>query len=41
MQLGYRMTNPNSHRRIQGGGTNVIFTNAHVEWVKGTQVGWQ
>jgi hypothetical protein len=33
-------TNIGSHRRSGSGGTNVIFADTHVEWVKGTQVGW-
>jgi hypothetical protein len=37
---GPKIVNPNSHRRNQGGGTNTIFADSHVEWVKGTQIGW-
>ncbi|MHC4443124.1 MAG: prepilin-type N-terminal cleavage/methylation domain-containing protein [Planctomycetota bacterium] len=35
-----QIRNPDSHRSNMGGGTNVIFADSHVEWVKGTQVGW-
>jgi len=35
-----QIRNPESHRTNKGGGTNVIFADTHVEWVKGTQVGW-
>jgi len=35
-----KITNMNSHRKNEGGGTNTVFADAHVEWVKGTQVGW-
>jgi len=41
MGLGYQVRNLGSHRSQQGGGTNIIFADSHVEWVKGTQVGWQ
>jgi len=40
-QLHYQITNPDGHRSNRGSGTNVIFADAHVEWIKGTQVGWQ
>jgi prepilin-type N-terminal cleavage/methylation domain-containing protein/prepilin-type processing-associated H-X9-DG protein len=40
MELGYWILNPESHRTSAGGGTNVIFADTHVEWVRGTQVGW-
>jgi hypothetical protein len=32
--------NPDSHRTSAGPGTDVIFADSHVEWVKGTRVGW-
>lgn len=32
--------NVGSHRRTGGGGTNVVFADTHVEWVRGTQIGW-
>lgn len=32
--------NRGSHRSGEVGGTNVIFADAHVEWVPGKQVGW-
>ena len=36
-----KWANRNSHKRISGGGTNVIFGDTHVEWVKGTEIkGW-
>jgi len=41
--MGYHFSvmNKGSHRTSQGGGTVVAFADSHVEWVKGTQVGWQ
>jgi prepilin-type processing-associated H-X9-DG protein len=36
----FRLYNPGSHRTGQGGGTNVLFGDTHVGWVKGRQVGW-
>jgi prepilin-type N-terminal cleavage/methylation domain-containing protein/prepilin-type processing-associated H-X9-DG protein len=38
---GPTIYNYGSHHKSSGGGTNVIFADAHVEWVKGTMVGWQ
>jgi len=35
------MYNENSHRTSKGPGTNIIFADGHVDWVKGTRVGWQ
>jgi hypothetical protein len=32
--------NPESHRTSLGAGTNTVFADSHVEWVKGTQIGW-
>jgi prepilin-type N-terminal cleavage/methylation domain-containing protein/prepilin-type processing-associated H-X9-DG protein len=32
--------NPGSHATNGMGGTNVAFADSHVEWVKGTMVGW-
>lgn len=32
--------NVGSHRRSGSGGTNVVFADTHVEWVRGTQIGW-
>jgi prepilin-type processing-associated H-X9-DG protein len=32
--------NPGSHRTSQGGGTNTVFADGHVEWVGGTHIGW-
>ncbi len=40
LELGRVVVNPNSHRMSAGGGTNVVFADSHVEWVRGTQVGW-
>jgi prepilin-type processing-associated H-X9-DG protein len=40
MELGYYIWNPTSHTTSAGGGTNVIFADSHVDWVRGTQVGW-
>jgi len=40
MQLMYEIYNPEGHRGNSGPGTNVVFADAHVEWVKGTRVGW-
>jgi len=31
---------PNSHVTSAGPGTNAVFADSHVEWVKGTQIGW-
>ncbi|UCD29920.1 MAG: prepilin-type N-terminal cleavage/methylation domain-containing protein [Planctomycetota bacterium] len=33
--------NPDTHRTFNGAGTNAIFADAHVEWIKGRQIGWQ
>ncbi|UCD28601.1 MAG: prepilin-type N-terminal cleavage/methylation domain-containing protein [Planctomycetota bacterium] len=43
MNLSYnrKVRNRQSHRTSQGGGTNAVFADSHVEWVKGTQIGWQ
>ncbi len=40
MGLGRYILNPGSHRGPTGGGTNAVFADTHVEWVKGTQIGW-
>lgn len=32
--------NLGSHRGSSGGGTNVLFADGHVKWVKGTRLGW-
>ncbi|MHC4441301.1 MAG: type II secretion system protein [Planctomycetota bacterium] len=36
-----RIRNMGSHRTGLGGGTNALFADTHVEWVKGSQIGWQ
>jgi len=41
MGYKYYVRNLNSHRSNLGGGTNALFADTHVEWVKGTQIGWQ
>ena len=33
--------NLGSHRTSQGGGCNAIFADGHVEWIKGTRIGWR
>jgi prepilin-type N-terminal cleavage/methylation domain-containing protein len=33
------LMNPRSHRTSAGGGTNAIFGDTHVEWVKGRRIG--
>jgi len=35
-----KLHNPDSHRTNRGAGTVAAFADAHVEWVKGTQIGW-
>jgi type II secretory pathway pseudopilin PulG len=40
MSLHYGIRNIDSHRSSTGGGTNTIFADSHVEWVKGEQIGW-
>ncbi len=40
MAFQHAIENPNSHRTTQGPGTNTVFADTHVEWVKGTQIGW-
>jgi len=36
----YQINNRNGHRTNNGGGTNAVFADTHVEWVKGTEIGW-
>jgi prepilin-type N-terminal cleavage/methylation domain-containing protein/prepilin-type processing-associated H-X9-DG protein len=36
----YKMYNPGSHAMDRSGGTNALFADNHVEWIKGTMVGW-
>ncbi|UCD30452.1 MAG: prepilin-type N-terminal cleavage/methylation domain-containing protein [Planctomycetota bacterium] len=36
-----KIRNLGSHRTGRGGGSNAAFADTHVEWIKGTQVGWQ
>lgn len=40
MGLDRSIRNPDSHRGGLGPGTNAAFADSHVEWVKGTQIGW-
>lgn len=40
MELGRYVWNHGSHLTSAGGGTTAIFADTHVEWVKGTQIGW-
>lgn len=40
MGLDASYRSPNSHMRSEGPGTNAAFADTHVEWVKGTQIGW-
>ncbi|MHC4796569.1 MAG: prepilin-type N-terminal cleavage/methylation domain-containing protein [Planctomycetota bacterium] len=39
--IKYLRYNVDSHRTSRGGGCNAIFGDTHVEWVKGTQIGWR
>jgi len=41
LALGRLRYNVGSHRTNQGGGCNAIFGDTHVEWVKGTRIGWR
>ncbi|UCD29919.1 MAG: prepilin-type N-terminal cleavage/methylation domain-containing protein [Planctomycetota bacterium] len=36
----YSEYNPDSHRTSNGAGTNTIFADTHIEWVRGRQIGW-
>jgi len=40
MELGYWILNPGSHTTSAGPGTNTVFADTHVEWVRGSQIGW-
>ena len=40
MEMGSRRIDLGSHRTARGGGTNAIFGDTHVEWIKGTRIGW-
>ncbi len=40
MEAGARRIDVGSHRSGAAGGTTAIFGDTHVEWVKGTQIGW-
>ncbi len=40
MEMGSRRIDMGSHRTSTGGGTNAIFGDTHVEWVRGTRIGW-
>lgn len=41
MGTGKQIRNLGSHPTQLGGGTNAVFADTHVEWVKGRQIGWQ
>jgi prepilin-type processing-associated H-X9-DG protein len=39
---GWRVVrNYGSHKKRNEGGSNAVFADGHVEWVKGTKIGWQ
>lgn len=40
LELDRRRWNINSHRRGDIGGSNAVFADTHVEWVRGDQIGW-
>ena len=40
MEMGDRRIDVGSHATGVGGGTNAIFGDTHVEWVRGPQIGW-
>jgi prepilin-type N-terminal cleavage/methylation domain-containing protein len=40
MEMGNRRIDVGSHATGAGGGTNAIFGDTHVEWVRGPQIGW-
>jgi prepilin-type processing-associated H-X9-DG protein len=40
MEMGSRRIDVGSHRKGSDGGTNAVFADTHVEWVKGTRIGW-
>jgi prepilin-type N-terminal cleavage/methylation domain-containing protein len=40
LALSRAILNPGSHRTSAGAGTNAVFADTHVEWVKGTRIGW-
>jgi len=40
MEMGSRRIDVGSHATGAGGGTNAIFGDTHVEWVRGPQIGW-
>ena len=37
---GPDIINPDSHHTGKGTGTNAVFADSHVEWVRGTRIGW-
>jgi prepilin-type N-terminal cleavage/methylation domain-containing protein len=39
-EMGSRRIDVGSHATGAGGGTNAIFGDTHVEWVRGPQIGW-
>ena len=40
VEMGSRRIDVGSHATGAGGGTNAIFGDTHVEWVRGPQIGW-
>ena len=40
VEMGSRRIDVGSHATGAGGGTNTIFGDTHVEWVRGPQIGW-
>ncbi len=39
-EWNYYIMNYNSHMRKKQGGTTALFADTHVDWVPGTQIGW-
>jgi prepilin-type N-terminal cleavage/methylation domain-containing protein len=39
-EMGSRRVDVGSHATSAGGGTNAIFGDTHVEWVRGPEIGW-
>ncbi|MHC4444915.1 MAG: prepilin-type N-terminal cleavage/methylation domain-containing protein [Planctomycetota bacterium] len=40
MEMGRRWIDKGNHKTGRGGGTNAVFADTHVEWIKGTRIGW-